>query len=67
MGYSKYVRQLQNRPINRTLNYPNKKDPAKAKSLLVRVVSESLHIIEEEIYRWRKILAVPYQEHLLSK
>jgi hypothetical protein len=36
------------------------------KSKVVRVISESLQIIEEEIDRWREILAVPYQVHLSS-
>lgn len=31
---------------------------------MVQVVSESLHIIEDEIYRWREILSVPYQQYL---
>jgi hypothetical protein len=33
----------------------------------VQQVGKSLHLIRDEIARWREILDVPYQEHLLSK
>jgi hypothetical protein len=36
-------------------------------SNLVQSVGKSLHLIRDEIRRWRIILEVPYQEYLLSK
>jgi len=37
------------------------------RSQLVQRAGKSLHLISDEIARWRNILAVPYQEYLLSK
>lgn len=34
---------------------------------MVQQLQKSLHEISDEIARWRDILAVPYQEYLLSK
>lgn len=34
---------------------------------LVQLGEKSLHLIGDEIERWRGILAVPYQEHLLTE
>lgn len=34
--------------------------------LMVRYLGENLYLIRDEIARWRDILAVPYQEYLLS-
>lgn len=36
-------------------------------SHVVQQVGKSLHLIRGEVVRWREILAVPYQEYLLSK
>jgi hypothetical protein len=34
---------------------------------LVQQVGKSLHLIKDEMIRWRKILEEAYQEYLLSK
>ena len=43
-----------------------KKTDTRSVHFLVHQASESFHEIRGEIERWREILAVPYQEHLLS-
>jgi len=37
------------------------------KIVVVQHVGKSLHLISDEIARWREILAVPYQDDLLSR
>jgi hypothetical protein len=34
---------------------------------MVQQVGKSLHLIRDEIVRWRDILEVPYQEYLITK
>jgi len=36
-------------------------------SSLVQQVEKSFHEIRDELARWRQILAVPYQEYLVSR
>jgi len=34
---------------------------------LVQQVGKSLHLIRDEVARWREILEIPYGEYLLSR
>ncbi len=34
---------------------------------VVQQLGKNLHLISDEVARWRKILEVPYQEYLLNK
>lgn len=58
--------------VHRSEDYSNKNpQPEKAKGSrdehLVQLARKHLHEIRGELVRWKIILAVPYQEYLLSK
>jgi len=49
-------------------DYRHIKSPSFAEAFyMVQRVGESLHHIRDELVRWRKVLEIPYREHLLSR